>query len=280
MFQALPLVEDDVVASLGMTTEELALCTASHNGETFHTEAVSRLLARVGLDEHALACGPHPPMHPPAATALEAIGETPSRLHNNCSGKHAGMLALAAKHSWPFARYHLFDHPVQQRVLHTLSTWSGVSARDITVGIDGCGLPTFALPLDAVALACARFANAGRSQSPAKAIVDAMTAHPEYVAGTGRLCTMLMKTASPRLFAKVGAEGFYCAGVPAMGLGIALKIEDGAKRASEPALLAALHAVGALSTTELDTLREFSQPAVLNTRGEVVGEVRARLALH
>jgi L-asparaginase II len=281
MFQALPLVEDGVVTSFGLTPEELALCTASHNAEAFHVAAAQRILAKAGLDETALACGPHPPMYPPAAALLETAGAAPTRIHNNCSGKHAGMLALAVSHRWPCAGYHTLAHPVQQRVLQTLSTWSSSAAAEIVVGTDGCGLPTFALPLDAVALACARFAAAAVTPSPAKSIVDVMTQHPEYVAGTGRLCTRLMQiAASRRLFAKVGAEGYYCAGVPALALGLALKVEDGAKRASEPALLAALRAVDALNDVELDTLREFSRPSVLNTRGEVVGEVRARLALH
>jgi L-asparaginase II len=185
------------------------------------------------------------------------------------------MLALAHHHSWPADGYHLMSHPIQQRVLTTLATWTGVDAREIDTAIDGCGLPTFALPLEAVALACARLAAAAAdAPSPAATIIDAMTRHPEYVAGTGRLCTVLMQRArAHRLFAKVGAEGYYCAGVPGMRLGLALKVEDGAKRASEPALLAALRAVAVLTDTEVERLREFSQPAVLNTRGETVGEV-------
>jgi L-asparaginase II len=280
MFQALPLVEDEVVAALGLTAEELALCTASHNAEPMHVDAALRLLAKAGVEEDALACGPHPPMHPPAAAALEAAGRPPSRIHNNCSGKHAGMLALARHHRWAAEGYHQLAHPVQQRVLDTLSTWAGVPSKDIVIAVDGCGLPTFALPLEAVARACAGLAAAAATPSPAQTVVQAMTRHPEYVAGTGRLCTVLMRTSSTPLFAKVGAEGYYCAGVPSMRLGLALKIEDGARRGSEPALLAALRAVDAVTDVELETLREFSRPLVLNTRGEIVGEVRTRLGLH
>lgn len=280
MFQALPLAEDDVVSQLPLTTEELALCTASHNAEPFHVETAVRILTKIGLTEQALACGPQSPMHVPSALALRTRGIRPGRIDNNCSGKHAGMLALARHHGWRVDGYHELEHPVQQRVLTTLSSWSGVLTGDIAVGVDGCGLPTFALPLDTVAIACARFAAAAAAASPAATIVHAMVRHPEYVAGTGRLCTALMQTAAGRLFAKVGAEGYYCAGVPSMRLGIALKVEDGAKRASEAALLTVLHAVGALSAVEHERLREFSQPAVLNTRGEIVGEIRARIALH
>ena len=280
MFQALPLVEDDVVSRLPLTLEELALCTASHNAEPFHVTAAARILGKLGLTELALACGPHPPMHTASAFALRARGVRPGRIDNNCSGKHAGMLALAQHHGWPVEGYHELSHPVQQRVLATLSRWSGIDSGDITCGVDGCGLPTFALPLDAVARACATFAAAAEQSTPAATIVQAMTRHPEYVAGTGRLCTVLMRTASCRLFAKVGAEGYYCAGVPSLGLGVAIKAEDGAKRAAETALLAVLRTFDAVTDVELEAMREFSQPSILNTRGEVVGQVRACLSLH
>ena len=280
MFQALPLAEDRVVTSFGLTSEEVALCTASHNAEPFQVAAARSILAKVGVAEDALACGPHPPMYTLAAEALERRGETPGRIHNNCSGKHAGMLALARHHGWTLDGYHLADHPVQQRVLDTLCAWTGVEPSAVSLGVDGCGLPTFALPLDRTALACARFAAAAhRGDTPATRIVRAMTDHPEFVAGTGRLCTALLRTGHGRLFAKVGAEGYYCAGVPEQALGIALKVDDGARRASEPALLAILHALSVLSTADLERLRDFAQPVVTNTRGEVVGEIRARLTL-
>jgi L-asparaginase II len=204
---------------------------------------------------------------------------TPGRIHNNCSGKHAGMLALARYHGWTTETYHRAEHPVQQRVLQTLCAWSGTEPARVGLAVDGCGLPTFALPLDRMALACARFAAAAVRDAPAATIVNSMIAHPAFVAGTGRLCTELMRAAGGRLFAKVGAEGYYCVGVPEQALGIALKVEDGARRAAEPALLAVLHMLSVLSTTELEAVRHFAQPIVTNTRGEVVGEVRARLTL-
>jgi L-asparaginase II len=280
MFQALPLVEDGAAERFGLTSEELALCTASHNAEEFHVERARSILRKAGATEDALACGPHPPMDPGAAGRLAASGRTPGRIHNNCSGKHAGMIALAIHHGWEVAGYHELEHPVQQRVLGTLAEWSGVPRDEIAIGVDGCGLPTFALPLASVATACARFAAAAADRAPApQRIAAAMTTHPEFVAGTGRLCSTLMKTTGGRLFAKVGAEGYYCAGVPARRLGIVLKIEDGAKRASEPALLTILHALDLISSDEFAALADFAQPAVLNTRGEVVGHVRARIPL-
>jgi len=135
MFQALPLVEDGVVARFGLTEEELALCTSSHNAEEFHVASARSILRKAGADEDALACGPHPPMDPGAASRLAAEGGTAGRIHNNCSGKHAGMIALARHHGWTIDGYHRMDHPVQQRVLATLSEWSGAAAEDIAVEI-------------------------------------------------------------------------------------------------------------------------------------------------
>ena len=278
MFQALPLAEDGVVAGFHLTGEEIAICTASHNAEAFHVAAAQSLLAKAGASQDALACGPHRPMFEPAAAALDARGLQPSRIHNNCSGKHAGMIALARHHGWSLDGYHELAHPVQQRVLRTLASWTDMREAEIGVAIDGCGLPTFALPLDRVAIAFARFA-AAPERSSAAVIRHAMTTHPELVAGTGRLCTELMKVGRGRLFAKVGAEGYYCAGVPDRGLGLALKVEDGARRASEPALLAVLHALDVLSEADIEQLRNFARPAVLNTRDDTVGEIRARLRL-
>ena len=280
MFQALQLLEDGVAVAYGFSGEELALCTASHNAEPKHVAAARRMLEKSGAHEHDLACGPHLPMYEPAAEALLTAGLRPTRLHNNCSGKHAGMIAFARHQGWPVAGYHELTHPVQQRVLQTLATWTGVERGVIATGVDGCGLPTFSLPLANVAQACARFAAAADAgDSPAAALVGAMTAHPDFVAGTGRLCTLLMQQARGRVFAKVGAEGYYCAGIPAQHLGIAIKVDDGAKRASEPALLAVLRSVDAITDSDLVALRELAQPQVLNTRGEVVGGVRARIDL-
>jgi L-asparaginase II len=290
MFQALPLVEDGGVERFRLSTEELAVTTASHGGERFHVAAARSILVKAGVTEDALACGAHPPMHAASAEALAASGAVPGRIHNNCSGKHAGMLALARLHGWPTDGYHVLSHPVQQRVLNTLVEWADYPADDIRVAIDGCGLPTFALPLVKVAAAGARLACASdkasyvaRAYRPAAVnaasrVIAAMTAHPQYVAGTDRLCTELMRAANGRVFAKVGAEGYYCAGVAAEGLGIALKVEDGAKRASEPALLAILRSLDVIGDDELRALERFARPVVRNTRGEVVGDVVVRMS--
>jgi L-asparaginase II len=277
--QALPLVEDGVVSRLGLTAEELALCCASHNGERRHVELVRAILAKTGVPAEALACGPHPPMLSEEAEELLARGGRPERIHNNCSGKHAGMLALAVAHGWPTEGYHLADHPVQRRMLEEVARWTGLPAARIDTAVDGCGVLCFAVPLRAMALSFARFAHAAARGESAAQIVSAMTSHPFCVAGSGRLCTALMERTGTRLFAKTGAEGVYGAGIPERGLGVALKALDGGRRAAEVALLKALEDVGALAPDEVEALAGFARPTVRNTRGEPVGEVRAAFQL-
>ena len=280
MFQALPFVEGGGADHFAITNEELALCTASHSGEPMHVATARAILAKAKVTEPALACGPHLPMHEPTANAMIAAGEKPGRIHNNCSGKHAGMLACCVHQQWVTNGYHRAAHPLQQRILSILERWMGVKAEDISQAIDGCGLPTFGLPLDAVAEGCARFAAAVADNVPAPGrIFNAMVKHPEFVAGTDRLDTDLMRVAGGRLFAKVGAEGFYTAAVPTLRLGVAIKVEDGARRAAEPALLAVLRQIDAIGVAELDRLSKYAQPEVLNTRQEVVGHLRTSLEL-
>lgn len=280
MFQALPFVEAGGVERFQLTAEELALCTASHGGEAFHVAAAESILAKARLTGGALACGPHLPLHEPTAHAMLCAGQQPTRLHNNCSGKHAGMLAHCVQQQWVTNGYHRASHPMQQRVVSTLLRWMRINQDEIDQGIDGCGLPTFAIALDAVAEGCARFAAAAAAGDTAPALLfNAMVTHPEFVAGTDRLDTDLMRVASRRLFAKVGAEGFYCAGIPSMKIGVALKVEDGSKRAAEPALLAVLRHINAIDEPDLALLSKYSHPNILNTRNEIVGQVEVRLEL-
>jgi L-asparaginase II len=280
MFQVLPFVEAGGVERFELSGEELALCTASHGGEPFHVASARSILSKARVTEAALACGPHLPMHEPTAQAMLAAGEAPGRIHNNCSGKHAGMLAHCVQQQWVTNGYHRPTHPMQQRVVSTLARWMRIEAADLEHGVDGCGLPTFALALDAVAEGCARFAAAAADGDPAPlSIFRAMVTHPEFVAGTDRLDTDLMRVADGRLFAKVGAEGFYCAGIPSLRIGVALKVEDGAKRAAEPALLAVLRQIDAIGAGELERLSKYAEPEILNTRNEVVGSLRVNLTL-
>ena len=277
--QALPLVEDGVLERFGLDGEELALCCASHGGEPRHLAVARAILRKVGLDEEALACGPHLPLSIEQAGGLLSRGERPSRVHNNCSGKHAGMLALAAAHGWPPRGYQRADHPVQRRMLSEVSRWTGLAEDAIGTAVDGCGVVCFAVPLFAMALSFARFAGAAGRGEGAAAVVRAMTSHPFLVGGTGRLCTALMESTGERLFVKTGAEGVYCAGVPGLGLGLALKVADGTKRASDVALVRVLEEMGLLEADQLGALQAHRSPTVLNTRGEEVGRIVAGFRL-
>lgn len=277
-FQALPLVEAGVVERYGLTEEELALCCASHSGEPRHVALAASILEKIGLGEEALACGAHDPFDDAATRALRESGRAPGRLHNNCSGKHAGMLALAVAHGWPVEGYHEADHPVQRRMLQEVSRWTDVEEDRLWTGVDGCGVVTFGIPLRAMALAFARLL-AAPAASPAARVVAAMTAHPFLVAGTNRLCTRVLEVTGGRILAKVGAEGVYGAACRESGLGIALKAKDGARRAAEVALVGVLEALELLRPAEAEGLRQWSRQPLRNTRGERVGEVRAAVAL-
>ncbi len=278
-FQALPLVEDGVADALALSEAELALCCGSHNAEPEHIEPAASILAKAGLAESDLECGPHRPMSEAAADALVRAGESPRAIHNNCSGKHAGMLALAAHHGWPTAGYVTPDHPVQRRMHAEISRWSGLAEDEIATGEDGCGVVCFSAPLSRLALCFARFAAAAAEGEPAARVVRAMTGNPFMVAGSGRLCTALMERIGARVFAKTGAEGLYGVGDLRDGVGIVVKVEDGATRASTIALLGVLQALGVLRADDLDGLASFAAPAVVNTLGTQVGEMRAELDL-
>ena len=277
--QALPLVEEGVVERFGLTTEELALCCASHEGEARHVDGARRILAKAGVDEMALRCGPHFPYSQASTHQLVEAGRPALPIHNNCSGKHAGMVALAVAMGWDPEGYHLEDHPVQQRMLDEVVRWSGLPRDRVGTAVDGCGVVCFAVPLKSMALSFARFADAARlGESPA-AVVEAMVAHPFMVGGTGRACTQVMERTGPRAFVKLGAEGVYAGGLPEKGWGFAIKVADGARRGVEPALVELLNALEALDAEDLEALSRWRRPAVRNTLGDVVGEVRADLTL-
>lgn len=277
--QALPLVEDGVADGYDLDPRDLAFCCASHGGEPVHVAGVRALLAKVGVAEDRLGCGAHLPMHPPAARDLIREGHSAQRVHNNCSGKHAGMLALAKYHGWPLDGYMDAQHPVQQRMLDEITRWSGVKRDRIEVGVDGCGVACFALPVGAMALAYARFAAAARDGAAPEVIVSAMTSHPFEVAGTQRLCTAIMAECAGRVFAKVGAEGVYGAGIVGRGLGVGLKVEDGGWRAAEVALLSVLEQLDALPSQPGAALARFLPVRLTNTCGEQVGTISAQIDL-
>jgi L-asparaginase II len=277
--QALPLVEEGVADRFGLTDAELALCCASHQGEPRHVEGARSILEKAGASEDLLRCGPHAPYSAAAARALSERGERPARIHNNCSGKHAGMIALAIGMGWDPVDYHRAGHPVQERMIDEVVRWSGMERETIPLGVDGCGVVCFAAPLDVMASSFAAFSNAAdRGEGPAR-VVEAMTAHPFMVGGTDRTCTDVMEVAGDRVFVKLGAEGVYGGGLRGLGIGFALKVEDGGRRAVEVALLRLLECLGVLEDDEAERLGTHGNPVVRNTLGEAVGEVRATFEL-
>jgi L-asparaginase II len=276
-FQALPLLEDGAADALAMTADELALACASHSSEPRHLEVAAGLLRRIGATEADLACGPHPPISAEVAERVVREGITLTPLWSNCSGKHAGMLALARHHGWRWAGYERPGHPLQDRVLAEVARWTCVRGEAIPIATDGCAAVTFGLPLSAMALAWARF-GAATEPAPLR-LRAAMSAHPDLVAGTGRLCTELMAALPGRVLAKIGAAGIYCATLPELGLGVALKVADGDSEVSPPALLAVLSAVieraGLTAQYDLARVAHHATQPILNTRGARVGTLRA-----
>lgn len=274
--QALPLIETGAADALSVTPAELALACASHNGEPKHAGAVRAWLGRMGLGVDRLACGGHPPYDGPSNEALLRAGAPFDRACDNCSGKHAGMLATASHAGEPVAGYADPGHPAQRRIAAALADMAGRGALDAPA-IDGCDAPNWPLPLAALASAFARFgAPDGLPAARAAAcrrVASAMAARPDLVAGRGRLCTALM-TAAPHLVAKVGAEGVYAAAWPARGLGVALKVADGATRAAETALLALLARLGALDGDALAALDRWAAPVLRSRAGRMVGVIR------
>ena len=281
--QLLPLVEDGLVERFGFEPRELAVMAASHDGEPFHLDAVRSILAKAGLEAGQLQCGPHYPAHRASAEALLTAGEKPSSLHNNCSGKHAGMLAVCRAHGWPLESYRDPAHPLQRRIVQRLAELAGVGEEGIGVAVDGCGAPTFALPVSAMAAAFARLAEADAARADDRqravgVVLDAMAAHPEYVGGTGQLCSVLMAHAGARAVVKRGTEGVFGAVLRGEGRGLALKVEDGGSRAKGVALLALLEPLGALDAEAMRAMERFARPSLENRGGETVGKIDADLA--
>lgn len=277
--QALAMMEAGAPERFGFGTEALALACASHHGEPAHVAGVSAMLASMGLDEHALECGPQPPTNPQARQHLREAGARPGALHNNCSGKHAGMLSVARSLGLEHTGYGARDHGVQQRVRRAIEAVLGTDLREDHCGVDGCSIPTWAAPLASFATGFARMAT-GEGLSPthaaaARRLFDAMRAHPHLVGGTGVFDTDVMTAFGDRVVVKLGAEGVFCGAIPQRGLGFALKCDDGNMQAAA-AIAASL--IGALVTpddAQRAVLERFARKPVTNWRGTQVGVLRA-----
>lgn len=278
-FQAIPLFEDGVVEAFGLEPEDVALICASHGGMRCHTERVAALLRRLGLSEDHLHCGPHPPFDRDTAHVLSCAGRLPGRLHNNCSGKHAGMLALARHNGWSIEGYERLDHPVQRRIQQSLADWMDHEPADHQWALDGCGVPTPRMPLHEMARAYSRLVRQAREGSDAAAgVVSAMTVFPELTSAPGRVPLTIMQASNGRLLAKEGAEGVLCVAAVDDDWGLSVKVEDGALRAVGPATLELMDFAGVLRGDEREALAEVGGTAIRNTLGTAVGRVGARLA--
>ncbi len=279
--QALPFVESG--AADACTDAEIALACASHSGTPDQVAAVTAWLARLGLGPAALECGPRWPLDEGAMRALARAGGDASALHNNCSGKHAAMLATALACGEAAGGYIGATHPVQQRVRGVLEQVCGRVLRDAPVGIDGCGIPVIGIPLGHLAFGFARLAAPDalppERARAARRIVAAMQAHPEMVGGPGRYDTEVMRAAGGRLVAKGGAEGVFCAALPEFGIGIALKCDDGAKRGAEAMLTAILSRLGALDAGIADAVAGYLSVPVESAAGAIVGAIRPAAGL-
>lgn len=274
--QALPLLTTGAADKYSLKQDALALACASHQGEPAHIAVATSMLARTAHDATVLECGTHWPLDSRATRALAASGEQACALHNCCSGKHAGFVCLSCATNTNPEHYSRPDHPVMQQVRQALEAVTGVAHTDDNRGTDGCAIPTWAIPLQALGLAYARFASgeglSGDHQDAATRLRAAIAAHPFMIAGTSQFDTVVMQDLAPRVLTKMGAEGVMIAMLPEKGLGIAVKCRDGGVRAAEAAAAALIARFGQESSPSLN---HFMRRTLKNWNGQVVGEFRA-----
>jgi L-asparaginase II len=271
-FQCAPLIASGAADRFGFVDEDIALSCASHSGEAEHVRVALSMLAKAGIAEMAYECGSHWPERMADKAAIIKGDGAPRAVHNNCSGKHAGMLALAKHLGAPLEGYVKREHPVQQAVAKALDEYCDANTTTAPWGIDGCSVPTWALPLENLARGFARlFAT---ENDVGQRIAKAVRSHPFLIGGTQKFDSKIME-AVPRLFIKVGAEGVYCGAIPHAGLGFALKIDDGAVRGAEVAVAQMLSKLDCWTTVEQDALRSFTHSNMSNWRKLEVGATRA-----
>lgn len=284
LLQALPLVESGAAERYGLNDEQLAIACASHNGEPRHVAVAASMLAAAGVDNAALECGAHWPYRDVVQREMAAAGQTPTALHNNCSGKHAGFVCLgcllagdADKRAF-LSDYVKPEHPVMREVGDAIEAATGWRLADAPRGTDGCSIPTYAIPLRHLALAFARAGSGiglreGRARA-AKRLMAAVTAEPFMVGGSGRFDTRIIERLGERVFCKVGAEGVFCAAFPKAGLGVAVKMDDGASRACEVVMAALIERFVRLDEAERGFVHAFADQPLVNWNGLDVGRLR------
>lgn len=268
LMQAASWLAAELERSGELSKKELAIACGSHEGEEFHVHLVKNWLARLGLSEANLECGPHEPYHRGCAHALIRAGQPATQLHNNCSGKHSGLLQHCVLKGWESRGYTNFDHPVQENIRHTMNQFFDLDFAKQPWGIDGCGIPTYAITLASLATGMARAADAkklnGNLREAVKRLNAAIVAEPSFIGGTASFCTDVITHTEGRVLAKTGAEGVYTAWIPEAGIGLAMKAEDGNVRATKSATVAVLR--------ELGFPLDFYSPLVKRWTGEVIGQ--------
>jgi L-asparaginase II len=268
LIQATSWVSEGLDKKWGLGAEELSIACGSHHGEQSHVRIVDAWLKKLGLNEQDLECGPHAPYDSPSAQALLLAGHLPSQLHNNCSGKHSGLLTLCREKKWEIKGYSCYDHPIQQRLREIFGQFFELDMSKAPWGIDGCGIPTYSITLETLGRSMARVASPGKMKNglgeAARTLTGAIGAQPSFMGGSGSFCSQVVAETEGRVFAKVGAEGVYGAWIPKTGLGIAMKCEDGGTRATEVAMASVLR--------ELGHPLNFFSPLARRWTGEVVGQ--------
>ena len=280
IFQALPMALSGAIEEYKLTPAEIAITCASHGGEPEHTKTVEGMLKKAGLSVDDLECGAHTPTHKDSANKLVANGEKFTALHNNCSGKHAGMLLMAKSNGFHLKGYIEPDHPVQQTIMGTFESICEYSLENAPTDRDGCSVPTWAMPMTNLAFGFAKLSDphSALPEETAQAvskIMDSVTEEPFMIGGTNRCCTKIMEILKNKAFVKYGAEAVYTASLPEYGLGIAIKIDDGSVRAVEVALLRILDEIGVLDDYEKKQLADFIKKPITNWNGHTVGYVES-----
>lgn len=282
-FQLTTVLETGAAEQFGLSTAELAVAAASHSAEPKHIETVRSMLEKIGVDESALRCGVHPFFMSHVACEMARANQSSQPIHNNCSGKHAAMMAACKAKGWTLDDYENRFHPLQQRNLQVLADFSGLENSSVGMAVDGCTVPTFGIPLQAAALAYARLADPGDLPQPlphlARTVFKAMSQYPDMGSGRiGRLEAVIMRHFAGKVVAKVGAEGFFALGIAPgllsrVGVGLALKLEDGItfNRASDPVVVHAMQQIGLLRNADSTSFQSYQPEAVLNCRHQVVG---------
>lgn len=283
LFQVIPAIEAGIIEKYELTAKDISLFCASHSGEDFHTETVVGNLVKADLQINSLKCGVHPPRHVKTYENMLNEHKEFSSIHNNCSGKHTGMLLTAKALNEEVTNYYELNHPVQKRIIHTISDICEYPIEKIQIGVDGCGVPVHCLPMYNIALGYANLvANSKYDPQRTKAIetmVHSIIKEPEMIGGTNRFCSDLVRICGGKLVAKAGAEGVYCIGHIDKKLGIVIKIDDGNSRASYPVAMEVLKQLDLITSDEYNELIEYAIPNVLNARNEIVGKLKVNFKL-